>query len=202
MNFKTNTPYILFVISGILFWNLFNYIFSQGSSSLSQNKELIKKLAFPKIILPFTKVIIGLVEFSITLLLMALLMFYFKIELRLSMILAPFALIPLILFSLGIALLLSAATIKRRDLFHLVPFLINFGIWLTPVFYPVTLIPGEFANLIYLNPVTSVIQFFRWSMFGDPLNPYILIGLLLSFLTFIVGFCFFKAKEDKIIDVL
>lgn len=202
MNFETKAPYILFVLSGILFWNLFNYIFSQGSSSLSQNKELIKKLSFPKIILPFTKVILGLVEFAITFLILILLMFYYQIEPRLSMFLAPLALIPIILFALGIALLLSAATIRRRDLFHLVPFLVNFGIWLTPVFYPVTLIPGKYSNLIYINPIASVIQFFRWCTFGEPLNPYILIGLLLSFLTFIVGFYFFKAKEDKIIDVL
>ncbi|MCB0510838.1 MAG: ABC transporter permease [Bacteroidetes bacterium] len=202
MNFNTAYPYILFVLSGILFWNLFSYILSQASSSLSQNQELIKKLAFPKIILPFSKVLLALVEFSITLLVLLLLIFYFPIEWRLSMLLAPLCLIPLILFALGMALFLSALTIKKRDLFHLVPFLVNFGIWLTPVFYPVSIVPEKYLNLIYINPIASVIQLFRWSMFGEALNPYILIGLLLSFLTFIVGFSFFKKNEDKIIDVI
>jgi lipopolysaccharide transport system permease protein len=202
MNFKTSSPYILFVLSGILFWNFFNYIFSQGSSSLTQNQELIKKLAFPKILLPFTKVVLGLVEFAITLVIFILLTFYFKVEPRITMLLAPLALIPIILFALGLALILSAVTIKKRDLFHLVPFLVNFGIWLTPVFYPISMIPEKYVNLIYINPAASVIQFFRWCIFGDSLNPYILIGLLLSFLTFIVGFIFFKKNEDKIIDVL
>lgn len=202
MDFKTDSPYILFVLSGVLFWNLFSYIFSQGSTSLNQNLEVIKKVAFPKILLPCTKVILGLVEFSISFIILILLMIYFQIELRVSMLYAPLSLIPIILFALGIAFLLSAVTIKKRDLFHIVPFLINFGIWLTPVFYPVSIIPEKFSSLIYINPVASVIQLFRWSMFGDPLNPYILIGLLLSFLTFITGFVVFKQNEDTIIDVI
>lgn len=202
MNFKTTEPYILFVLSGILLWNLFNYIFSQGSTSLTQHHDLIKKLAFPKIILVLSKIILALVEFSITLTLLLALMIYFNIEFRWTMFLAPLIILPLILLSLGLALLLSALTIQKRDLFHVIPFLINFGIWLTPVFYPVSLIPEKYSHLLYINPIASIIQLFRWSLFGDSLNPYILIGLLLSFLTFIIGFIFFKRNEDKIIDVI
>tara|TARA_B100000497_G_scaffold122183_1_gene152946 strand:- start:3925 stop:4734 length:810 start_codon:yes stop_codon:yes gene_type:complete len=202
MDFKTEYPYILFVLSGILIWNLFNYIFSQGSNSLGQNQSIIKKIAFPKVLLPFTKVIIGLIEFAITSIMLILLMFFLNVEPRFSMILTPFCLIPLIFFASGLALLLSALTLKKRDLFHVIPFLVNFGIWLTPVFYPVSLIPEKYINLIYINPVASILQLFRFCLFGEPLNAFILIGLLLSFLTFIIGFIFFKQNEDKIIDVI
>lgn len=202
MNFKTTEPYILFVLSGILLWNLFNYIFAQGSSSLTQNQDLIKKLAFPKIILPLSKILLSLVEFSITLGLLIALMFYYNLPLRWSMLLAPFILLPLILISFGLALILSAATIQKRDLFHIIPFLINFGIWLTPVFYPVSLIPEKYASFLFINPIASILQLFRWSLFGEALNPYVLIGLSLSFLIFIIGFYYFKSVEDKIIDVI
>jgi len=202
MNFQTSEPYILFVLSGVLLWSLFNYIFAHGSSSLTQNQDLIKKLAFPKIILPLSKVMLSLVEFSITLILLIALMAYFRVPLKWTMLWTPIILLPLILMSLGLALSLSAATIKKRDLFHIVPFLINFGIWLTPVFYPVSLIPAKYASLLYLNPIASILQLFRWSLFGGALNPLVLIGLSLSFLIFIFGFFHFKSKEDKIIDVI
>jgi lipopolysaccharide transport system permease protein len=202
MNFKTEEPYILFVLSGILLWNLFNYIFSQGSSSLTQNQDLIKKLAFPKIILPISKTILAMVELSITALLLLALMIYFQVELRWSMLLAPFIILPLVLMSLGLAFTLSAITIEKRDLFHIIPFLVNFGIWLTPVFYPVSLIPAKYADLLYLNPIACILQLFRWSLFGGALNPLVLVGISLSFLIFIIGFFLFKSKEDKIIDVL
>jgi lipopolysaccharide transport system permease protein len=202
MDFQTDYPFILFVLSGVLIWGMFNYIFSQGSSSLNQNTDLIKKLAFPKIILPFSKVLIGLVEFSVTLVILFILMLYYDIPFRFTMLLAPIFLIPLILFALGLALILSAATLRLRDLFHVIPFLVNFGIWITPVFYPVSIIPAQFANYIYINPVASVLQLFRWSFFGEALNPFILFGLSLSFAIFIIGFFFFKKNEDKIIDVI
>ena len=114
----------------------------------------------------------------------------------------PIPLIILILFSTGTAYLLSAATIKNRDLNHIIPFLINFGIWLTPVFYPVTVIPEKYTNLLFLNPMASIIQFFRWCVFNEPINIYILLGFGVAFLTFILGFFYFKSLEDEMIDIL
>ncbi len=202
LNFETEYPYVLFVLSGMLIWGFFNYVFSQGSNALAQNKELIKKLAFPKIILPGSKIILAFVEFLITLVLLFAIMIYYQVDFKLSMLLAPLILIPLIFFSLGLSLILSALTLKKRDLFHVIPFLVNFGIWVTPVFYPVTLIPEQFKNMIFINPIASVIQLFRWSFFGESLNSYIIIGVSLSFLTFIIGFFLFKKQEDQIIDII
>lgn len=202
LNFETEYSYVLFVLSGMLLWNLFNYIFSQGGSSLMQNQDIIKKMAFPKIIIPTSKILIGLVEFGVTLVLLTILMIINNVPFRLSMLLLPLILVPLILCALGVALILSATAIKKRDLFHIVPFLINFGIWLTPVFYPVTIIPAQFEKLIYINPIAASIQLFRWSLFGEPLNSFMFIGLSLSFVIFIIGFFLFKRIDDKIIDVI
>ncbi|MFT4969348.1 MAG: lipopolysaccharide transport system permease protein [Chitinophagales bacterium] len=202
MDFETEYPYVLFVLSGILLWGLFNYIFSQGSACLYQNQELIKKLSFPKIILPLSKAIGGLVEFAITSLIFVVLFLYYEQVISIKLLIIPLLVALLSLFSLGLALLLNAFTLKNRDLNHIIPFFINFGIWLTPVFYPVSILPEGFKNLIYINPIAAIIQLFRWSMFNDTLNPSVFIGLCLSFLIFILGVFSFKKMEDKIIDLL
>ena len=205
LQLHSSYPYILFVLSGILFWGFFNFIFSHGSSSLLSNQDLIRKMNFPKIALPFSKVLMALAEFGITFLLLIAVILFFQIPFRLTMLLMPFVLIPVLLFSLGLALILSSLTIKNRDLFHIIPFLVNFGIWFTPVFYPVSLIPTEYSaysNILFINPVAAGIQLFRWSFFGEQLNFYVAIGIGISFITFLIGFYFFKNSEDKIIDLL
>jgi lipopolysaccharide transport system permease protein len=202
LDLETSYPYVLFVLSGVLLWNLFNYIFSQGSSSLTQNSDLIKKMAFPKIILPISKVLLALVEFAVTLALFLVLLILFKIPVGVEVLIFPVTLIPVIALSLGMAFILSAATIKNRDLFHVIPFLVNFGIWLTPVFYPVSLIPEQYSDYLYINPMAASIQLFRWSFFGEPLSMLVFLGISICFATFIIGFFYFKKVEDKIIDII
>ena len=202
LNFETEYPYVLFVLSGVLLWSLFNYIFSQGSTSLTENQDIIRKLYFPKTILPLSKVIVALVEFGIIFSFFMVMLFVFRIPLSWKLILIPLPLFTLLLFALGMAYLLSAATIKNRDLHHIVPFIVYFGIWLTPVFYPVTIVPSEYAHWLYLNPMAAVIQLFRWCVFNEAINSYILGGIGISIFIFISGFFYFKSVEDEVIDVL
>lgn len=202
VNFKTEYPYVLFVLSGMLVWGVFNYIFSQSSTSLTQSQDVIKKMNFPKIIIPISKTILALVEFFIAFILFVVLLFFYKITFNWTMLLLPLLLLPILFFSLGLALLLSAYALKNRDLFHIVPFLINFGIWFTPVFYPISIIPSQYKNLIDINPIAASIQLFRWSFFGETFSNYVFLGIGLSFVIFVVGFFSFKSVEDKIIDLL
>lgn len=202
LDFELSYPYILFVLSGVLVWGLFQYIFSQSSNALIQNADLIRKIAFPKIILPLSKILLGLVEFGIGFIMLIIIMAYYGVPFHWKMLSLFLILIPLIMFALGLAFILSAATLKKRDLFHIVPFIVNFGIWLTPVFYPVKLIPEKFEQFIYINPIACAIQLFRWSFFDEALNPSIWMGLCISLLIFILGFYAFKNAEDKIIDVI
>ena len=202
LNFSTETPYLLFVLSGILIWGMFNYIFSQGSASLIQNQDLIKKMYFPKIILPISKVLVALSEFVVVLILFIALFIFFKINFSFKILLTPFVFLFLILFSLGTAFILCAATIKNRDLNHIVPFLINFGIWFTPVFYPVSILPDQYKNFLYLNPMASILQLFRWCLFGDALNSFVFVGLTISITIFIIGFFYFKKTEEAIVDLM
>ncbi len=200
LDIKNEYPYVLFVLSGVLLWNLFNYIFSQGSTSLTNNQDLIRKLYFPKIILPLSKIVVALVEFGVTLILFIGLLFFFKIKLTWLVLFSPFVIMNVILFSSGMSLILSAATIKNRDLNHIIPFLISFGIWFTPVFYPVTLVPEKWSSYLFINPMASCIQQFRNTFLPEPFNVYSYIGFPICLITFILGFLYFKKMEDTIID--
>ncbi|MGE3823396.1 MAG: ABC transporter permease [Bacteroidia bacterium] len=202
LEFKNDYPYVLFVLSGVLIWNLFNYIFSQGSTSLANNQDLIRKLYFPKIILPLSKVLVALVEFGITLVLFIGLLFFFKIEIKWFVIISPFIILNVVLFSTGMALILCAATIKNRDLNHIIPFLVNFGIWFTPVFYPVTLVPEKWSGLVFLNPMAACIQQFRYVILPETYNPMSFLGIPVCFIFFIIGFFYFKKMEDTIVDTI
>jgi lipopolysaccharide transport system permease protein len=97
-------------------------------------------------------------------------------------------------------LILSAATIKNRDLNHVVPFLVNFGIWFTPVFYPVSLIPEKWSHLIYLNPMASFVQLFRCTVLPEKFQMEMLLGIPIGLVIFTIGFFYFKSIEDSIVD--
>lgn len=202
LEIDTGYPYALFVLSGVLSWNLFNYIFSHGSTSLMNNQNLTRKLSFPKLILPLSKVLVGLVELIFTLALIIPMLVWYGVPFTLNMIMLPFALVFVGILSLGVSLILAAATIRVRDLHHIIPFLVNFGIWFTPVFYPISLIPDKYAHLIYLNPMASLIEVVRWSLFSDSLNHLAFSGVLISVIALIVGILYFKRVEDKISELV
>ena len=198
-----NTPYILFVISGITLWGLFSYIFSQGVNVLISNQDLIRKMAFPKITLPFSKVIVAGIEFVISfiLLFIAWLILSRNIQWQITLLLLP--ILGVALFALAITLILLSYSIKNRDLLHIAPFLVYFGIWFTPVFYPVSLIPEEVKHLIYLNPLAGMIDFFRWTI---GINPAFSIFYLIDFLGIVLLFALalirFKNIEDNLVDTI
>lgn len=195
-------PYALFVLSGYLSWGLFSYIFNQATPGLINQSDLVKKIQSPKIIIPLSKVIIGLVEFLISFLFFVLLLLLFKVKLSFTGLLLPLAIAPVMLFAIGISLLVSALTVKKRDLLHIVPFIINFSIWFTPVFYPVNLVPDEYHYLLYVNPITSSIHLFRNIFLGEVFNTYCFVGLSLAIVVFVMGLVTFKSVEEKINDDL
>jgi len=202
MDMQTTYPYALFVMSGVLCWGLFNYIFSHGSTSLTNNLDLIRKLSFPKIILPISKVVVGAVEFLFTLLLLIPMFIWAEIPLSWNILFFPVVIFFIILFSLGVSLILAASTLRYRDLQHIIPFLVNFGIWFTPVFYPVSLIPEQYMDFIYINPMASLIGLFRWSVFGDPISYLAISGMLIAVIFLIIGVVYFKRVEDRISEIV
>lgn len=195
------TNYILFVLSGLTLWTLFSYIFGQGSYSLINNQEIIRKMAFPKIILPMAKVLVGLTEFGTSFLLLVFAWVIWGKELSWKVLLMPLPILGVILFAFSITTMLLSVSIKRRDLLHITPFFVNFGIWFTPVFYPVSLIPEQYEELIYLNPLAGMIGFFRWTIgIQTDFSQFFLWGFFVILVLFTLSMYLFKNVEDKIVD--
>ena len=196
-------PYALFAFSGLIAWNYFSFLVGSGSSALINNQNLIRKIYFPKMVLPLSKVIVGLVEAGVSFLIMFVLMIAYGYGFSLKL-LGLILFLPLnIVAGLGIALWLNALNLRYRDLNQFIPYLVGFAIWLTPVFYPSTLIPNEYSFLLYLNPMAWIIECYRWSILDDafPSVKY-LISLAEVTIVFISGMVIFIRLEDDMADYL
>ena len=195
--------YAVFAFTGMTSWYFFSYLVYQSSTSLLQNQELMKKIYFPKLILPISKVLVGLVDFGISMILLVLIMMFNGILPSWHLVFLPFFILLNILVGLSVSIWLSALTVKKRDLQHIVPYLMNFGIWLTPVFFPATLIPEKYRSLLYLNPMAGIVEGFRWCIweYGE-FDIYYIIGIFLSILLSISGIWYFRKVEDQIVDYI
>lgn len=196
-------PYPLFAFSGMIAWYYFTNIFNHAGTSLVNSQDLIRKIYFPRIILPLSKVLVGLVEFTISLALLFLIMLLMGQAPPLQLAFLPFFILLNIITGLAFGLWLSALTIRYRDFQHIIPFFIYLGIWLTPVFYPTTLIPSKYNFLIYINPIAAVIAGYRWSLFGgEPISLYYIGSFILMIFVLITGFIFFRKNESTIADYI
>jgi lipopolysaccharide transport system permease protein len=198
-----DSNYILFVLSGILCWNLFVSIFNTGCNSLMNNQATIKKMALPKIIFPLSQVLVSLVEFAIIFIMLVIAFLIWGGNISYKVLLLPLPILGLILFAVSLALIVLTYSVKRRDLLHFAPIAVQFSIWLTPVFFPVYIIPQQYTKYLYLNPVASMIDFFRWTMnIQKTFSPMFFVTLALVVVLFLFSVYLFKNKEDKFVDYL
>jgi len=204
LNVQTgNVPYFLFAFSGMIYWYYFSYLISKAGTSLLEAQSIIKKIYFPKLVLPFSKVLGGLVEFGISLFVLFVMVIIWGNPLNIKILLLPAFIIANIFIALSIGIWLSALTVRFRDFHHIIPYLINFGIFLTPVFYPATLIPSKYSFFVFLNPMAGVIEGFRWILFDGAIpSAYYCIGIIPVIFLLISGFYFFAKMEGRIADVV
>lgn len=194
-------PYPVFAFSGMILWYYFSSIIHQSGNSLVANQDLIKKIYFPKIILPIYKSFMGLFELTIAFGLLLVIMLVWNVEISYKICFAPLIILLITFTGLTVSIWLNALTVKKRDLMHLIPYLINYGIWLTPVFYPSTLIPDPYQDwLFYLNPVATIITLFRASLFDAPFEWMYCISFIPVLLLFVSGIYVFKRREKNIAD--
>ncbi len=159
-------PYSLYVLTGLLGWNFFSYIVYQGAASVQESSQLIKKIYFPKAVLPLSKVLVALLELSISFLLIVPLLLWHDYSLSWRIIFIPFILIFNALIGLFLVFLTTSLSYRFRDLNHLLPFVMYFGVWLTPVFFTKHILPETLRYLWYFNPMASVVEAWRWSLFS------------------------------------
>lgn len=195
--------YPVYVLSGLLGWNFFSYTVSAGTAGIQESSHLIKKIYFPKSIIPLSKMLLGLIESGLSLLLLIPLLFYFGQSISWKIIFLPVILIYNIVCALSLIFWISALAYKKRDLFHLIPFILSFGIWFSPVFFSSDILPHQYAFALDMNPMANVVQAWRWSLFNFGEFKWIWV---LNFVIMIVllfwGMYFYNRKESRLTDFL
>lgn len=199
-----DVPYPLFALAGLLPWNLFGRIVSDGSQSLVTNQHIITKLFFPRIFLVLAGGASAFLDAAVTAVMLAVFMIVYEVAPGSTVWLVIPALIGLSTFAYGFAALLAAINARWRDVQHTVPFLLQIGLFLTPVLYPPVIVPQRVAWLAVLNPLTGWIGLFRSSVLGSPLPPTNILAqsMAVSAVTTLVGFWYFVRAERTIVDVV
>jgi lipopolysaccharide transport system permease protein len=201
---SNGAPYPLFVYSALVLWTYFSGVVGQAGQSLLGNTSLITKVYFPRVFMPVSNAVSGLLDFSIGLGFLFVLMIYYRIQPGWNLILAPVFLLGLMAFTIGASLILSATVVRFRDMKYTVPFLIQLGLFITPVIYPTSLIPKRFQAFAALNPLSGIVEGFRASLFpGTKLDP-IVTGVSLTLCVFVLfwGYLYFRRAERFFADII
>ena len=198
-------PYPVFVLLGLIFWGFFSSTLSHAANSFMENENLIKKVYFPREILLFSTVTTTVIDFAITLIVLFILIFSFRVPLQPLFFLMIFVVFFLtVIASTGLGLFLASINIKYRDFKYILPFFLQLLIFVTPVIYPLKIVRPSFQYLLALNPMTGLIDALRSSLaHGTIEHPGILaISVTTALLCFLVGLVYFRFTEKYIADVL
>lgn len=193
--------YAIYVLSGLAGWNFFSFIVSAGSQSILEASNIIKKFYVPKAIFPASKVLYGLFELAITLVLLLVLSVLLGAKLSFNLIFFPLVIFYNAVCGLLLVFWTSALAYKKQDIFHVLPFILYFGIWLTPVFFTEAFLPESFRPLLSINPMENVVSAWRWSVFGLGEFRWIWVGNFLLVTAFMLaGLYLFLKREDEFSD--
>jgi lipopolysaccharide transport system permease protein len=196
-------PYPLYVLSGLCAWSYFAYVMGQAGNSIIGSRSLIQKVYFPRLIIPLSKAWVGLIDMGILMIFLSVLMIFYRQPLSINILFLPFFIFANIILALGVGIWLSALTVRFRDFQLIVPFLVQFGMYATPIAYPVSKIPAKFLPFFYLNPVAALVQGYRWSILGGTAPDYtLIISLAIIAVIFISGLYYFKNTERTMVDTI
>jgi lipopolysaccharide transport system permease protein len=197
-------PYPVFALSVLLPWQLFSYALNQASTSLVANDRLISKIYFPRLIIPLSAVLSGVLDFLIGLVILLLLMLYYGVSPGSTLWSAPLFLSLTVMSALAVGLWLSALNIKYRDVRYAIPFLLQFWFFVSPIAYPSSLVPDSWRWLYALNPMVGVIEGFRWALLATTQRPgaeLMLSGAVVTLLL-VGGLYYFRRMEKSFADVV
>ncbi|MFN8321301.1 MAG: ABC transporter permease [Chitinophagales bacterium] len=203
LHVPTETPYYLFAFTGMIAWNFFSLIAGNASGAIIQKQNLIRKMYFPKLILPLSKVIVASVETGISLILLFMLIIYEKHPINGSVFLFPFFVLLNIVCGFVIAIWMNALNVRFRDLNQIVPAIIGIAIWVTPVFYPTTVIPAGYDFFVYVNPMAGVIKGYRFSLLGEAFPEWqCWVSILMAVIMTFAGVVYLSKIENEMVDYI
>ena len=197
-------PYPIFNYTAMVAWTYFATSITGSGNSLVGEANLISKVYFPRLIIPLSPVLAGLLDFSIAFIVLIGMMFYFHIYPTIMVLLVPFLIILMMLTASGVGMFLAALNAKYRDIRYTIPFLVQLWMFASPVVYPASLVPEKYRLIYALNPMTGVIEGFRSALLGTVAFPamMILISAIVSLIMFAFGLLYFKQMERYFADII
>ena len=197
-------PYPVFVFCGLVPWQLFAYALGGSANSLVANERLVSKVYFPRLTLPMSAVLAGLVDFAIALASLFVLMALYGLRPTWAILTLPFFTLLAVATAIAVGLGLSALSVRYRDVRHALPFLTQFWLFATPIAYPSSLLPERFRPLYGLNPMAGVVEGFRWALLGqgNPPGALILVSTSVVVLGLALSLLYFVRVERSFADVI
>lgn len=200
-----NTPRPVFVFAALLPWQFFSSALTGASNSLVANAHLISKVYFPRLIVPFSAIVTALVDFAISALFLGGLMLFYRVPLSANVLGLPLLVLLAFSCALGAGLWLTALNVKYRDFRFLLPFIVQLGLFLSPIAFTSDVVPDRWRILYSLNPLVGIIDGFRWSLLGESashLGQSLEISVAIVLVLLLGGIWFFRRTERTFADVI
>ena len=199
-------PYLVFAFAGMTAWNTFANVLNRVSASLVANGHMLSKIYFPRLILPLSSVVSALVDSSFSLVLMFVMMAIYRVWPGWGTVFLPVWLLILVVLALGLGLMTSSWMVRYRDVAHVIPVLLQLGLFISPVAWSMTntKLSAKFLWVLRLNPLASLLEAFRWSLFGRSAPPLAALAysLVVALAVFWMGMMVFKQQERSFADVI
>lgn len=197
-------PYPVFAYCALLPWQFFAHALTQSSNSLVANERLITKVYFPRLVIPISAVLGGLLDFAISFVVLIGMMIYYHVKPTAAVWTVPLFLLLAVGAALGVGLWLSALNVEYRDVRYTMPFLTQFWLFASPVAYPSSLVPESWRALYGLNPMAGVVEGFRWALLGKAEGPGALLAVSVAIVILILvgGLYYFRRMEKTFADVV
>ena len=198
-------PYPIFAYVALVPWNYFSTSITQTSNSMVFGRPLIEKVYFPRIVIPLASLLSGLVDFMIAFAFLVVLMLYYGFYPTSNLLFLPFLILFVMVTALGVGLWLATLNVVYHDIPYITPFLVQFWLFATPIAYPSSLVPARWRILFGINPMTGVVEGFRWAVFGNGTGvgaSTILVSAALSLILLVTGLVYFRHYERTLADIL
>jgi lipopolysaccharide transport system permease protein len=198
-----NYPYVIYLFPALIIWRLIGDGISRGSLSLINNARLIEKIYFPRLVIVISVVSANLVDFLFALLVLLVTMVIYRVGLTWHILLLPVFVLLAVVIILTVCVWLAPLNIRYRDVTHILPFIVQISMYLSPIMYPITLLPEKVRGIYSLNPITTVVMGFRWCLLPNSVPPDPIpatIGFVITVIILVFGLAFFKRSERTFVD--
>lgn len=197
-------PYPIFTFCALIPWQLFAHALTESSNSLVANEKLITKVYFPRLVIPLSTVLAGLVDFVFAFIVLLGMMIYYGVVPTMAVWILPFFILLAVATALAVGLWLSALNVEYRDVRYTIPFITQFWLFLSPVAYPSSLVPESWRILYGLNPMAGVVEGFRWALLGktEGPGPMLVLSVAMVVLLLVGGLYYFQRMERTFADVV